>query len=78
MKIKDGTLWIGTWGGWKNLTITTNTFTHYKTNLSDSGNDASNIIRAICEDKFGVLWIGTSDGLFRFNKSTKKFESFRV
>ena len=54
-----GTIWIGTNGGgiskWRS-----NKFQTYRIN----GEHSSNIITALMEDRHGVLWCGTDNGLF--------------
>lgn len=43
---------------------------------TDSTSISSNIVRVIEEDENGDLWIGTFNGLNRFNKATQQFEHF--
>ena len=68
---KNNHLWIGTWGGGLSLLNTkTLTFRNFTTHDGLPGN----FILAIEEDDSGSLWIGTNNGLSRFNG--KKFLNF--
>lgn len=74
---KDGTLWIGTWGGGLNhFDPRTQQFTHY---LHDSNNWESlsnNYITEILEDRQGYIWVATQYGLNRLDPKTGKFNRF--
>jgi ligand-binding sensor domain-containing protein len=46
-------------------------------NISDDSSSlASNRIISIAQDRKGIIWIGTSAGLCRFNETTRKFTIF--
>jgi len=73
---QNNSIWIGTTGGGLNLyNATTETFKSYKpiTGLSDHN---QNIISAIIEDNEGVLWVGTYEGIFHFDRINEKFIPF--
>ncbi len=73
---KDDNLWIGASGGLFSFNTKTKKFNHYK--IHDSSQNA-NSIRAICEDKKGIIWVGTSIGqLLQFDKSNKRFHSVNL
>ncbi len=51
-------------------------FTLYSNNSKDSSSLGNNFVNTICEDADGYLWIGTEEGLFRFNRLTEKFNAY--
>ena len=81
----NGALWIGTHDGLNRLSPqyrTTNefsttknpySFTHYKNNLWDIRSLSDNIVNALYTDKNGILWIGTKNGLNRYNPQDGSF-----
>src|SRR5438067_4799136 len=74
---KEGIIWIGTKaGGLHRYNPQTGNILHFVNNektqlLSD------NYIRKICADNNGMLWLGTSKGLTRFNPKTYETKIFR-
>jgi signal transduction histidine kinase/ligand-binding sensor domain-containing protein/DNA-binding response OmpR family regulator len=50
--------------------------TNYRHNPSNSNSLPSDFVRTVCEDDFGNYWIGTFNGLCRFNPSQNKFSTF--
>jgi ligand-binding sensor domain-containing protein len=61
---KKGTLWIGTNGGGLNrYNIEEDNFTHF---TIEDGLADNKIYSLVCDD-YGMLWMGTSRGLCRFN-----------
>ena len=72
---KDNDIWIGgNNGSFSKYNSKSGTFENY--NLSHSINDDLNII-ALADDENGVLWVGTTKGLFKFNIKTKEFSEFK-
>ncbi|MCD4731664.1 MAG: hypothetical protein K8R74_13750, partial [Bacteroidales bacterium] len=68
----EGEMWIGTQGGGLNrFNKQTESFTRFRQYLDKSGEEDR--IEAIYEDE-GFLWLGTHNGIFIFNKSTKTFQ----
>ena len=68
---KKKRLWIGTWGGGLSLLDTKNfTFRNFTTQEGLPGN----FILALEEDLAGELWIGTNNGLSKFDGKT--FQNF--
>ena len=68
---KYGNIWAGTSNGLSVLALITNTtagkkeegFHNYFNHPDDSSSISNNDIRCIYQDKFGVIWIGTTMGL---------------
>jgi len=78
---RSGVLWIGTaGGGFNQFDPETGIFTRLQT---ESGNPAlstglsSNFITDICEDHSGELWIGTVNGLNRYDRETGRYIVYR-
>ncbi|MHC4638833.1 MAG: sigma 54-interacting transcriptional regulator, partial [Planctomycetota bacterium] len=70
-------LWVGTFeGGLYRLDRKRNTVNRYfkndETEIRNLGADRAN---AILEDNNGIIWVGTSDGLSRYNRRRDRFES---
>ncbi len=73
---EEGVLWIGTFGGGLNrFDPFTETFNSYRNDPNDPESISSDRIFKIIEHD-GVLWMGTNDGVCRFNKSTGKSKGF--
>jgi ligand-binding sensor domain-containing protein/signal transduction histidine kinase len=51
-------------------------FTVYKHDAFDPHSLSDNSIRALCEDHYGALWIGTDFGLNRFDHDSDRFTRF--
>jgi signal transduction histidine kinase/streptogramin lyase len=66
------------------LDTSTNTFTHYKWDSTDSKSLSHDIVRSLYEDSEGTIWVGTGmefdnddfGGLNRFDRSTGTFTRF--
>jgi len=71
IKDRSGILWIGTYRGGLNKLVPNNendslpTFIRYKPNANDPTSICGDEINSICEDKSGVIWLGTNNGLSR-------------
>ncbi|MBC8123823.1 MAG: response regulator [Gemmatimonadaceae bacterium] len=71
-----GFMWFGTEDGLNRYDG--NSFTVYKPDLSDRMSLPHGHIRALYEDRAGLLWIGTyGGGLSRFNQKTGKFTHYK-
>jgi signal transduction histidine kinase/ligand-binding sensor domain-containing protein/AraC-like DNA-binding protein len=73
----DSILWVGTYRrGLNKLNRNLENFTQY--DVEHSNPDANNqyIIWEMCEDQYNNLWIGTSYGLLKFNRTTGRFKTF--
>jgi ligand-binding sensor domain-containing protein len=49
---------------------------HYRSNDKDAGSLVNNFITSVTEDKKGIFWIATRDGLNSFDHKTKKFTAY--
>ena len=81
---EPGILWIGTGelqklsegGGLNRFETKTEKFTHYYLKPTRLKGRSGNIIWQIHEDKDNILWLGTTQGLVRFNRITESFKYF--
>jgi ligand-binding sensor domain-containing protein/serine phosphatase RsbU (regulator of sigma subunit) len=81
---RSGVLWIGTADrGFNPFDPETETFTRHQVEPGNSqtANPAdslsSNSITDICEDHSGELWIGTTNGLNRYDRETARYTVYR-
>ena len=78
---KDGFGWIGTDGAGVDIFKTSGTGKYQKLNLKKNINDkkslCDNTVWCLHEDKDGEIWIGTNNGLNRYNKTTGEMKSYR-
>lgn len=72
----DHTLWIGTTTGLSKYNPSTDDFTNFLHDATDSTSLSQNVIRTIFRDSKGRLWVGTSNGLNLWNKNTNQFSRF--
>ncbi|RDY27159.1 histidine kinase [Romboutsia weinsteinii] len=75
---KEGNYWIGCFldGGLIKLNPKDNSVKVFKNIEKNSSSISSNTIRAIVEDDYGNLWIGTSNGLNKFDKEKEIFTRY--
>ncbi|MBK7380182.1 MAG: GHKL domain-containing protein [Ignavibacteriales bacterium] len=77
---KNGTLWLGTFGGGLNkftppkMKNDAVKFIHYR----QAQGLANDVVRGILQDENGFLWIGTSNGLSKFNPQNNAFLNFDI
>lgn len=72
-----GVLWLGTDGGGLNrFDIRQETFTSFRYNPNDTNSLGGNRIYALNSDDMGNLWIGTRDGLTRFDPDRNRFTRY--
>jgi ligand-binding sensor domain-containing protein/signal transduction histidine kinase len=73
-------LWIGTTGAGLNLfDRDSDSFIHFKTDYDESNTQntfSDNAITSIVEDHLGMLWIGTRNGLNRFDRLSHDFHYY--
>jgi signal transduction histidine kinase/ligand-binding sensor domain-containing protein/ActR/RegA family two-component response regulator len=68
-------IWCGAnSGGLVKYDKTSHKFTHYLNNPKNLESISSNTVYDIFEDKAGNLWVGTRQGLEKFNPVTERFE----
>ncbi|MBI5470727.1 MAG: hypothetical protein HY961_00135 [Ignavibacteriae bacterium] len=76
-KDRSNMLWSGTYGnGLLRFDPQTRTASLWAHNPNDESSLSNNIIRSIREDTAGTIWIGTEEGLNRFNAATSTFTRF--
>jgi signal transduction histidine kinase/ligand-binding sensor domain-containing protein len=76
-----GRLWIGTADGLDRLdpsgssgqAPSQNRFIHYRHDRNDEKSLSGDTIRALYEDRSGVVWIGTEAGISRFDETASQF-----
>jgi signal transduction histidine kinase/ligand-binding sensor domain-containing protein/DNA-binding response OmpR family regulator len=66
-------LWIATDNGLFQYNVRTNTFRLYDNNKTDSSGLVTNRVRAVTEDKWGNIWVGTAGGLSRLKPDGSGF-----
>lgn len=73
---KQGFMWFGTWLGGLNR-YDGYTFKVYRHDGKDERSLACDTVRALFVDRAGVLWVGTSEGLDRYDRDTDSFVHYR-
>lgn len=71
-----GNLWIGTYGGGLvRYDPATNQLVYYRDDLDDAAKQGENDNRVytVYEDRAGVLWFGTGEGLVRYDPTEERF-----
>ena len=72
---EEGILWIGQWqGGLSRYNPASGEVKHYNTN--DGLPDMA--VQSIAQDKYGMLWLSTFNGLSRFNPKAEVFNNFTL
>jgi signal transduction histidine kinase/ligand-binding sensor domain-containing protein/DNA-binding response OmpR family regulator len=69
-------LWIATDNGLFQYNVRTNRFRLYENDKTDPFSLPSNRIKAVAEDKWGNIWVGTSTGLSRLKPDGSGFVHF--
>ena len=75
-----GEIWIGVWNHGLDRydpAVVRDQFIHYRANLNDPQSLISNNVHRIFEDRTGVLWIGTKQGISKFNREQNSFISYQ-
>jgi len=74
----DGKYWLGTLGGLlvcdQLEDIPTGNFQRYFSKLTDENSLVGNLVNSLYFDKSGVLWVGTEDGLDKYNPYGNQFK----
>jgi ligand-binding sensor domain-containing protein/signal transduction histidine kinase len=74
-----GHLWAGTWGnGLVRFERSTGRYKIFRHVEGDRSSLSSNLIHRVFIDHAGSLWVGTSDGLNRFDPKTERFTEFKA
>lgn len=74
IKTRSGDIWIGTFTGGINVyDPQTGKVKVYKFGSNNGASSYSNMIYDICQDKKGMIWIGTVGGLFRYDPEKEQF-----
>lgn len=74
---KQGNIWIGSMmGGLYKYDKNKNTFRQYHYDPEDPQSISNDNIWSIIQDASGLLWVGTENGLNRFNPETEKFSHY--
>ncbi|MBN1143033.1 MAG: PAS domain S-box protein [Bacteroidales bacterium] len=69
----EGTIWVGSMGeGITGLNKSTGAYHHFRNSYSVRSNNVNTLLVDNLFDKY--LWIGASDGLYRFNIEAKRYE----
>jgi signal transduction histidine kinase/ligand-binding sensor domain-containing protein/CheY-like chemotaxis protein len=72
---KDGIIWSGTQsGGLIRYNKNIGKFKYYRNDARNKNSISSNTVYSIYDDNSEFLWIGTSEGLNRFDKKNETFE----
>ncbi len=83
----NGSLWIGTRDGGLNRLVWPDsglmdqdnlTFVRYMHDPSNPRSISNNVINALEVDESGTLWIGTDEGINRFDEEASLFESYQT
>jgi len=75
---RDGTKWIGTWGGLFKTVPSVSGYTFYQSDPSDPNSLSHDNVWGLFEDREGIIWIGTlGGGLNRFDTATVAFTNYR-
>jgi ligand-binding sensor domain-containing protein/signal transduction histidine kinase len=73
----DGSIWMGTYTqGLQRLDLRTGEIVEYKNDPKVRGSLSNNRVNALCVDHAGALWVGTQNGLNRFDRNTGEFTTF--
>jgi streptogramin lyase len=73
----DGSIWMGTYTrGLQRLDVETGRIIAYVHDPKVRGSLSNNRVNALCEDPAGTLWVGTYNGLDRFDRDTGEFTTF--
>jgi len=76
----SGQWWVGTYGTGLALfdAITGNFIDHFHHNPSDAKSLSDDYVNDVFTDASGILWIGTSSGLDKFDPLTQQFKSVSI
>lgn len=73
-----GYIWAGAFKeGLNRIDINTNEVKQYKNNYSDEKSLPGNYVKDILRDSYGNLWVGTDNGLAKYNEKTDDFTIYK-
>ena len=73
---REGALWVGTHSsGLERFDPTTHQFTVYRHN-ADPTSLSNDRVNSVHFDHSGTMWVGTQDGLNKFDRKTRNFKSY--
>jgi ligand-binding sensor domain-containing protein len=76
---RSGDLWVGTYGhGLLRFDRRTGQFKEYRHNPADPFSLSNDVVPGLLIDHNGTLWVGTQDGLNRFDATTERFTTYKV
>jgi ligand-binding sensor domain-containing protein len=77
---REGLLWLATPNGLNQYDKRTNTFTVYKNDPADPNSISNNVFnwvsRSLAEDVDGNIWVGTTGGLNKYDRTTRSFTRY--
>jgi signal transduction histidine kinase/streptogramin lyase len=74
---REGALWLGThFSGLQRFDPTTEQFTVYKHNANDPTSLSNDRVNSVHFDHSGTMWVGTQDGLDKFDPKTGRFKTY--
>jgi signal transduction histidine kinase/ligand-binding sensor domain-containing protein/DNA-binding response OmpR family regulator len=76
----SGAMWVATRGNglYKITAADAQNVVRYVHDEKNASSITNNFINSIYEDRSGILWIGTEDGLNAFDAKTEKFKPFKI
>lgn len=75
---KDQNVWLGTFDdGLARVNMTNGHIDFFRRKLNNPTSLNDNIIYAVYEDSFGNIWVGTNNGISRFDKQKQYFHHYR-
>jgi PAS domain S-box-containing protein len=76
---RQGTIWVGTYRqGLARFDEKTGRFQIYSHRAGDASSLSDDTVRRIFIDHGGTMWVGTSDGLNRFDAGANRFQAYKV
>lgn len=79
IRVNESQLLVGTYGGGLSLFYEEQRiFENFTNSPSDTNSISNNMVIALFKDSLGMIWVGTENGLNRFDLESKTFEHFRT
>jgi ligand-binding sensor domain-containing protein len=76
---RSGNLWVGTYGhGLLRFDRRTGQFKEYRHDPADPSTLSNDAAMGLLVDHNGTLWVGTGDGLNRFDAATERFTTYKI